>query len=125
MYIRWLKNKQKDIPIHQIKLLSKIISDTVDVGVVDELPMRGINLFLENNLAGNKVQRPYQNNQKIRGKGKFRPKNENKKMNAVTGTVTRVKAKEREKENSGKRNNEKQENDMRKNSINKKDLIRN
>ena len=45
VFIKRIENKLKNIPIHRIKLQSKIISDTVDVGVVDELPMRGIDLM--------------------------------------------------------------------------------
>ena len=86
-YIRRIENKPKNIPIYRIRLLSKIISDAVDVGVVDEWLMRGIDLLFGNYLAGNKVRRSYQNNQEARGKSKFRPTKE-KKTHAATGAVT-------------------------------------
>ncbi len=59
--------------------------------------MREIDQLLGNYLAGNKVRRPYQNNQEARGKNKFRPKKENEKMNAVMGPVTRGKRKSEKK----------------------------
>ena len=49
VYISGIENKLKDVPIYQIKLHSEIMSDTVDIGIVEELPMRGTYLFQRNN----------------------------------------------------------------------------
>ena len=101
-----------------------MIFNTVDVGVVDKLLMQEIDLLLGNDLVGNNLWRPYQNNQEACGKSKFHPRNETE-MNVATELVTCTKVKEWEKENLGKKNNEKQGKKMRKNSMDKRDLIRN
>ena len=124
MYIRERENKLKDIPIHQINLQSKIISDTVNIGVVDELLMWGIDPLIGNDLSGNKEPRPNQNNQEAHRKTKFRLKDENK-MKTATGPAMHAKAKQWEKENSEKRKSKKLGKEMQKNSKGMKDLIRN
>ena len=43
------------IPLHKINLKSDLISDTVIVGVRPELPVKGVSMFLGNDLAGGKV----------------------------------------------------------------------
>ena len=43
------------IPLHKVSLQSDLVSDTVVVGVRHSLPVRGIDLILGNDLAGEKV----------------------------------------------------------------------
>ena len=45
----------KPVPLYNIELNSMLVSGTVIVGIVAELPMRGISLLLGNDLAGGKV----------------------------------------------------------------------
>ena len=45
----------KPVPLYNIELNSLLVSGAVTVGIVAELPMRGISLLLGNDLAGGKV----------------------------------------------------------------------
>ena len=44
------------VPLHDIKLESKLVSGEVQIGIIDSLPFEGIHLILGNDLAGSKVR---------------------------------------------------------------------
>ena len=44
------------VPLHYIKLESKLVSGEVQIGIIDSLPFEGIHLILGNDLAGSKVK---------------------------------------------------------------------
>ena len=46
------------VPLHKVTLESNLVCDIIEVGVVDDLPMRGIAMLLGNDLAGKKVTPP-------------------------------------------------------------------
>lgn len=47
--------KYTSVPLHNIKLQSKLVSGEVQIGIIDSLPFDGIHLILGNDLAGSKV----------------------------------------------------------------------
>lgn len=43
------------IPLHNICIKTDIVTDSVRVGVYDQLPVRGVSMILGNDLVGGKV----------------------------------------------------------------------
>lgn len=43
------------IPLHLVQLKSELVSGTARVGLCDHLPIEGVDMIMENDLAGGKV----------------------------------------------------------------------
>lgn len=55
--VQGIGNSFVSVPFHKVSLESNLVHGNTDVGVVSNLPMRGISMLLGNDLAGGKVVR--------------------------------------------------------------------